>query len=1216
MRLSFKPFESFIKNYTTQNSRNRYHDSVVLEIDVSADQIFAQVKGTKLYSVRINFNSDKVINASCTCLYDKGGYCKHIIHTLVSADKTVTEQHPETIQSEKQPITTIKLKKLKTGFSIENKHISDITEEDLKWISNSPSTFYSWNNRLDLREAFIKENLFEANIYQGYSDDWNVKIKQEKETVLLSCSCYNPEKTICSHIRHAISELLKEPLFQLSFNETERHRVLQENASKMGLSDIKNPDELFEINFSYGRIKIDSKYSLLTMTTSERQELKKQLVPEFEFPKFRQNEKKEFIVVHESNYNKELVFSLMGAPLTKTGELKSPVEKVSIQEKMRQTVKQDDLLFYAALLQQGEYTSNSFLYSDIIKNPVNFPFYYHESNWDTKKITSKNIEEITVQSVNPNASIYVKQSGDFYVLTCEVTIDNNLFQSKNVRLAGSFFISGNQIYFIDNEVILQVLRFFKNKNHEIFIHTSQFSSFKEEFLDNLEKSVTISYSFVKKAPAKIIKEKSLNKVTDYLIYLSESDDYILITPVICYGEIEVSVLSKRTVYTENPDGTIYSVERKEAEERRFLRAIQTQHPSFEEFTQTDFFYLHKQEFLEEGWFIDAFEEWRNNGFSILGFNQLKNNRYNPHKMKVQTQVISGIDWFDVKTKISFGKQEVGLREIQKSIINKTRFVQLGDGTQGIMPQEWLEKFGHYFRSGEIKNDAIRTHKSNFQLIDDLFEKDVLSTEIQLEIEQYTRKMAEFQSIKNVKVPEKLNATLRDYQKEGLNWLNFLDEFGFGGCLADDMGLGKTIQIIAYFLSQHEKGNTRTNLVIVPTSLLFNWQREIDKFAPHLRYTALYGINRETQTIDFSQFDIILTTYGTLLSDVEQLKQYTFNCIVLDESQAIKNPESKRYKAVRLLQAKQRLVVTGTPVENNTFDLFSQLSFSMPGLFGNAKRFATDYSTPIDKFQDTARAKELQRKVHPFILRRTKKQVAKELPEKTEMVVYCEMDTEQRRVYDTYKSEFQKYLSGLSEDELHSSNLHILQGLTKLRQICNSPALLSDDEFYGNQSAKMEELIAQIKNLQGEHKILVFSQFVGMLDLIKRELDNHKIRSAYLTGQTKKREEQVELFQNDDTVPIFLISLKAGGTGLNLTKAEYVFLIDPWWNPAVENQAIDRAHRIGQENKVVAVRLITPNTIEEKIMELQQRKRQLAEDLIHTDNNVLKQLSKEDLMGLV
>src|SRR5690606_14247571 len=300
---------------------------------------------------------------------------------------------------------------------------------------------------------------------------------------------------------------------------------------------------------------------------------------------------------------------------------------------------------------------------------------------------------------------------------------------------------------------------------------------------------------------------------------------------------------------------------------------------------------------------------------------------------------------------------------QKSIANKHRYVELGDGTKGVLPQEWIDKFSHYFRAGEIKDDSIRAHKSNFQLIDQLFEQEVLSQDVQLELQQYKEKLANFHAISSVKVPKKLKATLRDYQKEGLNWLNFLDEFGFGGCLADDMGLGKTVQVIAYFLVQHEKGNKQPNLVIVPTSLLFNWQRELDKFAPHLKYLVLYGNKRKTAQIDVSKYHVILTTYGTLLSDIAFLKKQTFDVIVLDESQAIKNPDSKRYKAVRLLNGRQRLVLTGTPVENNTFDLFSQLSFALPGLLGTAKRFADDYSTPIDKFQDSRRAQELQQKIH-------------------------------------------------------------------------------------------------------------------------------------------------------------------------------------------------------------------------------------------------------------
>ena len=726
----------------------------------------------------------------------------------------------------------------------------------------------------------------------------------------------------------------------------------------------------------------------------------------------------------------------------------------------------------------------------------------------------------------------------------------------------------------------------------------------------------MNYEFVKPAPAKIVKKEALDSITEYMIYLSDSDDYIVITPVVSYGETEVAALSQRSIYVENPAGGMYSVERNEAAERRFLKTIIAQHPHFQDQNETDFFYLHKQEFLESAWFLEAFENWRSHNYSILGFNQLKNNRLNANKMSVSTKVNSGIDWFEVKANVKFGNQEVSLKDIQKSVLNKSRYIQLGDGTLGIMPQEWINHFGQFFRSGTLNGDSIRLHHTNFQLIDELFEQEVQSEETQLKLENYRHKMAQFHAIQTTEVPKKLKATLRDYQKEGLNWLNFLDEFGFGGCLADDMGLGKTIQMIAYLLQQQEKGNMDANLVIVPTSLLFNWELELDKFAPHLNRLVIYGPDRQTKKVDFSKYDIVLTTYGTMLSDVEHLRKYVFNCIILDESQAIKNPDSKRYKAARLLEGRQRLVMTGTPIENNTFDLFAQFSFAVPGLFGSAKRFADEYSTPIDKFQETKRAIELQQKIHPFVLRRTKVQVAKELPEKTEMILHCEMGAEQQRVYDAYKKEFQLYLSKQDTDSLNRNSLHVLQGLTKLRQICNSPALLSDEEYYGHESAKLNVLMEQIRSLKKEHKILVFSQFVGMLDLVKVALEKEEIAYSYLTGKTKNRQEQVDLFQEEEEVRVFLISLKAGGTGLNLTKAEYVFLIDPWWNPAVENQAIDRAYRIGQENKVVAVRLITPNTIEEKIIELQSRKKQLVQDLVHTDTKILKQLSKDDLMGML
>jgi SNF2 family DNA or RNA helicase len=308
-------------------------------------------------------------------------------------------------------------------------------------------------------------------------------------------------------------------------------------------------------------------------------------------------------------------------------------------------------------------------------------------------------------------------------------------------------------------------------------------------------------------------------------------------------------------------------------------------------------------------------------------------------------------------------------------------------------------------------------------------------------------------------------------------------------------------------------------------------------------------------------------------------------------------------------------LTGTPIENNTFDLYGQLSFACPGLLGTKQQFKELYSVPIDQFKDTKRAKELQQRISPFILRRTKEQVAKELPDKTEMVIYCEMGKEQREVYEAAVQDVKDYIEGVSEDDLKKSSMHILQGITRLRQICNSAELLKDDKFYGNASSKMETLLEQIENKASNHKILVFSQFVGMLDLIRKELHERGIAHEYLTGQTRNREAVVNSFQDNPEVRVFLISLKAGGVGLNLTRADYVYIVDPWWNPAVENQAIDRTYRIGQEKNVVAVRLICPDTIEEKIMKLQETKKDLVGDLIKTESSIYKSLSKKDLLEL-
>lgn len=1226
MKFRFKPFNDFVEKRTLARTRNRYADSSIVSLEMGKGVITAVVRGTAKYNVRIDFDEVEVKRATCTCPYDDVGACKHIVNVLVHSDDGQVEQLVLDLGVVPLVDESI-LSRIDDVFILENTSILDLKERQIELMSvrQKRHSYSAWD-MLQISKASLEPDCMKGEVYCSQTPNASFQIVQKNSKTFLSCSCPNQSQLLCNHLSFVLTEIVRSKALKYSFDPALRLDALSKSAAEIGMKNPENLDAIFRIMIERSRLYIEPKISILNLNASSISDLKQELIPEFKFPKAaKQLAYTQFIVLAENQYAERINFEWMSAPLTQAGTMKSPIKPVQILEVMKSDIRPEILPFYLALLhdQLLEMKDDDLIeqigrIKQIIKNPLNLPFYFFDrGDVFNAKLTPKSLSKVDIQQADCGATISVKQVDVYFVLSCTIHIAQQNIASKRVKIVGSiFYWVGETLHLIDNPAILRVIEFFKEHKHEVFIHTSQFEEFQETFLHKLEQSISVHYEFVKKAPAKLVKAQSLDTITEYMIYLSESEDYILITPVVAYGETEVSALSRRSIFAVNPAGGMYSIERKENLEQRFIRAVRERHPSFEDQHETDFFYLHKQEFLESGWFLDAFENWRANEFSILGFNQLKNNRMNAHKMAVQTTINSGIDWFEIHANVKFGDQEVGLKEIQKAVLNKTRYVKLGDGTLGVMPTAWVDKFGSYFRSGTIKDDFIKTHHTNFQIIDDLFESEVLSNEASLKLHEYRDKLANFHSIGATKVPKKLKATLRDYQKEGLNWLNFLDEFGFGGCLADDMGLGKTIQMIAYMLQQHEKGNKEPNLVVVPTSLLFNWQVELDKFAPHLKRLIVYGPDRNTKAVDFSKYDLVLTSYGTMLSDIEHLKKQYFNCIILDESQAIKNPGSKRYKAARLLNGRQRIAMTGTPVENNTFDLYAQLSFAMPGIFGTAQRFKDEYSTPIDKFQDSKRASELQQKIHPFVLRRTKTQVAKELPEKTEIVLHCEMGAEQQRVYDTYKKQFQLFLSQPDSDALNGGGLHILQGLTKLRQICNSPALLSDDEYYGNESAKLTVLMENITSLKDNHKILVFSQFVGMLELVKVALEAENIEYTYLTGKTKNREAQVNKFQDDENVRVFLISLKAGGTGLNLTKAEYVFLIDPWWNPAVENQAIDRAHRIGQENKVVAVRLITPNTIEEKIMELQSRKKQLVQDLVHTDASILKQLSKEDLMQMV
>ncbi|MEJ8804329.1 DEAD/DEAH box helicase [Pontibacter sp. H249] len=610
--------------------------------------------------------------------------------------------------------------------------------------------------------------------------------------------------------------------------------------------------------------------------------------------------------------------------------------------------------------------------------------------------------------------------------------------------------------------------------------------------------------------------------------------------------------------------------------------------------------------------------WLNNnlqGLEELGFtiqqSQKSGKNYFIGEITLDVGITEKNDWFDIYGTVRFGEFEIPFIKLKNHILTKNNEFILPNGQIAVIPEEWFTQYIELFAFAEGE-DLLTLRKHHMALVNDLQNGNLATVTMSRKLE----KLREFDTIEDQPLPAGFLGELRPYQKAGYNWLHFVQNYKFGGCLADDMGLGKTVQTLAMLQHRKENGAESASLLVMPTSLVYNWLNEAQKFTPSLRILNYTGTYREKNVELFSEYDVVLTSYGIVRLDAELLKTYYFDYIILDESQAIKNPDSNTSRSVREMKSRHRLILTGTPVENSTMDLWSQMSFINPGLLGNQHFFRNEFLKPIEKDKDEQKTRRLHALIKPFILRRHKSQVARELPAKIENTTFCKMTEEQEHAYEETKSYYRnKILKNLEENGPGNTQFMLLQGLTKLRQIANHP--LMTDPGYEGSSGKLKEVIHKTKDVVSKgHKVLIFSQFVKHLEIIKRSLDKREIKYTYLDGNTKNRHQQVERFQNDESIQVFLISLKAGGVGLNLTAADYVFILDPWWNPAVEAQAVDRAHRIGQQNTVFTYKFITKDTVEEKILALQNRKIQLVTDLISTDETVIKSLTKEDIDNLL
>ncbi len=631
------------------------------------------------------------------------------------------------------------------------------------------------------------------------------------------------------------------------------------------------------------------------------------------------------------------------------------------------------------------------------------------------------------------------------------------------------------------------------------------------------------------------------------------------------------------------------------------------------------------------WLNEHSEVLDNLGIKVI---QKTEKEYYTHDININFKLEKKIDWFDIYATVKFGDIEIPFIQLRDHILNGEKEIKLPNGQIAIIPDYWFERYKKIMLFAKKGNDkkTIKLSKTHFTLLEEIDHPQVSFTEIKRLAQSFKKKQWTIPEL-----PASITAKLRNYQKKGYAWIYHLCKHGFGGCLADDMGLGKTIQTITAIAKTteeakkkkaaaaqtgiiqqpslfHSNGTHLTSLIVVPKSLIHNWINEFRKFAPSFSLINYTGTNRFKLRDLLVKHDIVLTSYGIVRNDIDFLSQLDFFYVILDESQYIKNPHSKVFHAVRKLKAQHRLILTGTPIENSLSDLWTQMSFVNPGLLGSYSFFKKHFITPIEKNGSPSAKQELKNIISPFILRRTKEEVVKDLPELIEQTIFCEMTEDQALLYETEKSKVRnEILKVYEQGRLKESSVYVLSALTRLRQIANHPSLVEDKQQYS--SGKFDIVTDKINTvLQEGHKLLLFSSFVKHLEIYQKYFEQQGLPYVMLTGESENRKEIIHQFQNNDKVNLFLISLKAGGVGLNLTAADYVFILDPWWNPAAEQQAISRAHRIGQQRPVIVYRFITVGTVEQKIQLLQEKKNELFTEFVES-TKIFASLSDDNVVEL-
>lgn len=790
---------------------------------------------------------------------------------------------------------------------------------------------------------------------------------------------------------------------------------------------------------------------------------------------------------------------------------------------------------------------------------------------------------------------YLQRDGE------EVVIDNN---SNILTVNPIWFYRRGKLYRCEFPLSYSYIKSFIDEKLTIEVDSIEYEMFISDYLAKLPIFPYVDF------PAGI-EIHEIRDVSESRLYIEEMDDQLVVSLAFLYENIEIA-------YSQTNDQHLqYDQELKKI--IRVHRDLDLEQVEREKVLDSGIvedtpglFYATFEDSLE--WLFDGLPKLAEAGFAILGEESLVRFKVRRSKGDFSVNISSEEDWFDIELNLEFDGVSVTLEELKKALRANKKYIKLRDNTIARLPEKLIEKFNYIINFGKVEDNTMRFANHHMTFVDKLLLEADHKTLDALSQEKL-EKLDTFEKIKTYNLPMDFKGELRDYQKSGYDWMNFLREFSFGGILADDMGLGKTIQTIAVLTDVIEKNRKSTSLIVAPTSVIFNWVNELQKFSPNITFLVHYGTRRSKDIRRLKKYHLVLTTYGHIRRDINFLKDIKFTYAILDESQNIKNPQSETAKSILLLEAENKLALTGTPVENNTLDLWSQFAFVNPGLLGDQNFFKESFMRPIERDKNVQVADTLKRLIFPFILRRTKEGVATELPPKVESLTHSPMVESQQALYDKWRLSYRdSIVEEIESKGLNKSKFKVLEGLTKLRQIACHPALVTNNP--NDTSGKFEALKVMIQEIISEkHKVLIFSQFVQMLQIIKRYFDEEGIAYSYLDGSTKDRTEPVRTFQEEEEVRTFLISLKAGGTGLNLTAADYVIHFDPWWNPAVEMQATDRAYRIGQTRHVFAYKLISKDSVEEKIVKMQESKKALVESLISTEETFFKSLTKDDILEL-